>query len=74
MAIWPLCASMSRFAVGKPRPDPRDFVVKNGVKIFSRMSAGMPGPLSMNAIWHVAIDGLDGDADRALATASRARR
>jgi hypothetical protein len=41
---------MSRFAVGKPNPDPRDFVVKNGVKIFSRISVGMPGPLSMKAI------------------------
>lgn len=27
---------MMRFAVGRPSPDPRDFVVKNGVKIFSR--------------------------------------
>jgi hypothetical protein len=30
---------MRRLAVGSPRPVPRDFVVKNGVKIFSRTSA-----------------------------------
>lgn len=49
IAIWPAWASISRFAVGRPRPDPRDLVVKNGVKILSRMSAGMPGPLSVKA-------------------------
>jgi len=44
--MLPACASMSRFAVGRPSPEPRDFVVKNGTKIFARISGGMPGPLS----------------------------
>ena len=39
-----------RFAVGRPRPVPRALVVKNGVKIFSRTSGGIPGPASRNAI------------------------
>jgi hypothetical protein len=33
MAIWPLCASISRLTVSRPRPEPRVFVVKKGVKI-----------------------------------------
>src|SRR5438045_9283347 len=35
MLICPRCASTSRLAVGRPRPDPRALVVKNGVKILS---------------------------------------
>src|SRR5207342_3895669 len=49
ITIWPSCASTNRLAVGRPRPEPRDFVVKNGVKIFSRTSEGMPGPVSVKA-------------------------
>ena len=45
--------STSRFAVERPRPVPRGFVVKNGVKMRSRMSGGMPGPVSATAIRHV---------------------
>ena len=51
--MCPRCASISRLAVGNPRPDPRALVVKNGVKIFSCISEGMPGPLSLNAIRQV---------------------
>lgn len=40
----PSCASTKRLAVGSPSPLPRRLVVKNGVKILSRWSAGMPGP------------------------------
>ena len=46
----PSCASMRRLAVGRPKPVPPAFVVKNGVKSLSRISAGIPGPLSANAI------------------------
>ena len=42
---------MSRFAVARPSPDPRDLVVKKAVKIRSRMSAGMPGPVSVTETW-----------------------
>jgi len=43
-------------AVARPRPVPRDFVVKNGVKIFSRMSGGMPGPSSAKSMRHLPAD------------------
>ena len=54
MAIVPPCTSTRRFAVGSPRPEPRDLVVKNGMKIFSCNSVAMPGPLSVNVTWHIA--------------------
>jgi len=52
MVMVPWWASTRRLAVGSPSPVPRDFVVKNGVKIFSRMSGGMPGPASLKTMWH----------------------
>ena len=48
--ICPRCASIMRFAIGNPRPVPPVFVVKNGVKTCPRISAGIPGPSSVNAI------------------------
>ena len=42
----PPCSSAVRRAIGSPRPPPRAFVVKNGSKICSRISPGMPGPVS----------------------------
>ena len=65
MLMVPWCASTMRLAVGSPRPEPRALVVKNGVKILSRISAEMPGPRSRNAMRHVAIAAFDGDLDRA---------
>jgi universal stress protein A len=52
IASAPWCASTSRFAVGKPRPEPRALVVKNGMKIFSRISGEMPGPRSITEMRH----------------------
>ena len=46
----PPCSSAVRLAIGSPSPPPRAFVVKNGSKTCSRMSAGMPGPLSATSI------------------------
>jgi len=43
---------MNRFAVGNPRPEPRDFVVKNGTKISSRIAEEMPGPESATEMRH----------------------
>jgi len=43
MPIVPLCRSrMMRFTTARPRPVPRDFVEKNGSRIFARFSGGMP--------------------------------
>jgi hypothetical protein len=42
--IAPLCASMKRFAVDSSNPVPRAFVVKKGVKSFSRTAGEIPGP------------------------------
>ncbi len=44
ISIVPRCASTMRRAMGRPRPVPRCFVVKNGSKIFSRTSGAMPAP------------------------------
>src|SRR5688572_32458709 len=46
--IWiePPLRSTNFLASGKPIPVPRDFVVKNGSKTFSRLSAGIPSPVS----------------------------
>ena len=67
MASVPRCASMSRRQVGRPRPEPRVLVVKNGVKTFSRTSGGMPGPVGEldAAGGAIAIDG-DGDGPTPL--------
>jgi hypothetical protein len=48
------------------QPDPRVSVVKNGVKIFSRISIGMPGPLSMKAIRQLASTALTATRIRPL--------
>ena len=53
MAIVPPCASTKRLAVESPSPVPRALVVKNGVKSFSRISGGMPGPLSVTVMRHI---------------------
>ena len=41
----PRCASTIWRAMASPSPVPRDFVVKNGWKMRSRSSAGMPAPV-----------------------------
>ncbi len=47
---WP-CVTMSCERLKpSPVPEPVGFVVKNGSKIFSRTSSGMPGPLSATRI------------------------
>ena len=43
-SMRPEWASMRRLEVESPSPVPRDLVVKNGVKILSRISDGIPGP------------------------------
>jgi putative NADPH-quinone reductase len=45
MLIVPWCASIRRLTVGRPRPDPRTLVVKNGVKIFPVWNGAMPALL-----------------------------
>ena len=50
IVMLPWCASTNRFAIGSPNPVPRALVVKNGMKILSRTSTGIPGPLSLIAI------------------------
>src|SRR6185503_72379 len=42
----PPCSSALRFAMGRPSPPPRAFVVKKGSRTRSCNAAGMPGPLS----------------------------
>ena len=72
--IVPWWASTRRLAVGSPRPVPRDLVVKNGVKIFSRISGGIPGPASANATRHAPAGHADRHLNAALAAASHGRR
>ena len=45
-SICPSCASTTLRTIARPRPVPCGLVVKNGLKIRSRSSAAMPGPLS----------------------------
>ena len=47
--IRPSWASTNRLVVGRPRPLPFFLVVKNGMKILSRISGGTPGPVSRTA-------------------------
>src|SRR5712691_11404024 len=54
MAMLPPWVSMNRLAVDKPNPVPRAFVVKNGVKSFSRTVGEIPGPVSAMSIRHFA--------------------
>ena len=46
LSIVPLCASMMRWQMAKPRPVPLPFVVKNGSKTRFRFSSGIPLPVS----------------------------
>src|SRR6266702_3412047 len=46
----PPWASMTRFVTARPRPIPRAFLVKNGVKILSRVSSSMPMPVSVTVM------------------------
>src|SRR5690606_40308707 len=50
----PRCSSAVRNATDSPNPPPRALVVKNGSKICSRTSAGIPGPVSRTSITAVA--------------------
>ena len=45
-SIRPSCASTILRTIASPSPDPCGLVVKNGLKIRSITSGGMPGPLS----------------------------
>ena len=45
-SIRPSCASTTLRTIARPRPVPCGFVVKNGLKIRSRSSGAIPGPLS----------------------------
>ena len=45
-SMRPSCASMILRTIARPRPEPCGLVVKNGLKIRSVRSGGMPGPLS----------------------------
>jgi len=48
--IVPWWASTIRFVTARPRPIPRAFLVKNGVKMASRVSASIPFPVSVTVI------------------------
>jgi len=43
----PLCCSMMRCAIASPSPVPRLLVVKNGLKIVSRLALSIPDPESL---------------------------
>ncbi len=45
--IFPLCILIICRDRLNPIPEPDSFVVKKGMKIFSAISASMPGPLSV---------------------------
>src|SRR5581483_1042111 len=51
--ILPLCSSMMRFTMARPRPVPFTLLVTYGSNSRSMRSAGKPGPLSqmLNSIW-----------------------
>ena len=50
MVIFPRWAVIIRLVIGSPNPVPIGFVVTKGSKIRSRISSGIPGPLSDTAI------------------------
>lgn len=52
----PPCCSTNFLTLANPRPIPRGFVVKNGVKSRSRNSGDTPGPQSYTAISSYASD------------------
>lgn len=51
----PPWASTMRLTVGRPRPDPRALVVKNGSNMRCRTSGGMPGPVSDTEMRHESL-------------------
>ena len=77
-SMRPSCASTIFRTIASPSPEPCGLVVKNGLKILSTTSAGIPGPLSVTSTCTIgpcgsppagpsSFSGERDDADRAVA-------